>query len=206
MAGWVDRLTLSQRKLVFAVVAVALVSLGAFAFQASGTPREAPPPVAESEPPAAAPPGPLAGEEDRPVVVEGLDADQAQLSLSDEQVAAAQTVAERFCEEYATRRWDEPADARLARLTPFMSTELAAAFSADAGGAALEDERRATREVAVAEPEFAYPQTVTPEQVVMTVVVVQSVSSTEGSEQRRPSFQVVLEPGGEGWHVVTMVA
>jgi hypothetical protein len=40
----------------------------------------------------------------------------------------------------------------------------------------------------------------------MTVVVVQSVSSTEGSEQRRPSFQVVLEPGGEGWHVVTMVA
>ena len=210
MTGWIDRLTLSQRKLVFAMIALLLVGLGAVAFQRSGrsAPAAAPADAAGARPTSAASEValPVPAVTDDPVVVEGLNADEAPLALSDEQLAAAQAVAEGFCREYATRRWDESADARLARLQPFLSPELAAAFSTDAGGAALEDERRATREVATAQPEFAYPQTVTRDQVVFTVVVLQSISSTQGAEERRPSFQVVLEPDAAGWRVANMVA
>lgn len=206
MGAWVDRLTLSQRKLLFAVVAVGLIGLGAMSLrlsEAEPAGRATPSPSSASAPTALAT-APSAAE--NPVAVEGLDADNAQLMLPDDQVAAAQAVAERFCQEYATRRWDEPPAARLTRLAPFMSDELAAAFANSSGGAALERERRARQEVTTAQPEFAYPQTISRNQVVFTVVVLQSVTTTQGTAEQRPSFQVVLEPRDGGWRVVNLVA
>lgn len=206
MGAWVDRLTLSQRKLLFAVVAAGLIGLGVVSLRLSAhDPVERATFPGPSSAPAPTAPAPATGT-DNPVVVEGLDADKAQLALPDDQLAVAQTVAERFCREYATRRWDEPPPARLARLTPFMSEELAAAFASSSGGAALENERRENQEVTTAQPEFAYPQSVSRHQVVFTVVVLQRVTTIQGIKEQRPSFQVVLEPRDGGWHVVNLVA
>lgn len=207
MAGWVNRLTLSQRKLLFAVIAVGLIGLGLVSLRLPSPQRAAPPAVSTRSPLPSALAGPDRGAApDGPVVVEGLNADQAKLALPDDELAVAQAVAEGFCAQYATRRWDESPDARLARLAPFMSDELVAAFASDAGGAALEDERRKLREVATAQPEFAYPQTVSRDEVVITVVVLQTVTTTEGMQERRPSFQVVLKPSEGAWRVVNVVA
>ncbi|MGH8886018.1 MAG: hypothetical protein ACRDYX_12750, partial [Egibacteraceae bacterium] len=205
MGAWIDRLTLSQRKLLFAVVAAGLIGLGVVSLRAPGSAERATTPNPSPAPAPAtlgtAPPAP-----ESPVAVEGLDADKAQLMLPDDQVAAAQAVAERFCQEYATRRWDEPPSARLARLAPFISNELAAAFADSPGGAALENERQANQEVTTAQPEFAYPQTVSRKQIVFTVVVLQRVTTTQGTKEQRPSFQVVLEPRGGDWRVANLVA
>ncbi|MGH8901436.1 MAG: hypothetical protein ACRDYA_07080 [Egibacteraceae bacterium] len=206
VGAWVDRLTLSQRKLLFAVVAAGLIGLGVLSLRLSAPgPVEGTAVPRPSSAPALTAPAPATGTENQ-VVVEGLDADKAQLALSDTQVAAAQTVAERFCLEYATRRWDEPPPARLARLTPFMSKELAAAFASSSGGAALENERRENQEVTTAQSELAYPQSVSHHQVVFTVVVLQKVTTIQGTQEQRPSFQVVLEPRDDSWHVVNLVA
>jgi hypothetical protein len=206
VSPWIDRLTLSQRKLLFAVVAAGLIGLGVVSLltpvsgsAGRGTTRNAP---STSAP--ALPTAPSA--RDNPVAVEGLDANKAALQLPDDQVAAAQAVAERFCQEYATRRWDEPPSARLARLAPFMGSQLAATFAESPGGAALEDERRATHEVTTAKPEFSYPQTISRQQVVFTVVVLQRVMTSHGATEQRPSFQVVLEPHDGTWRVVNVVA
>ncbi|MGH8898894.1 MAG: hypothetical protein ACRDZ4_18205 [Egibacteraceae bacterium] len=205
MGAWIDRLTLSQRKLLFAVVAAGLIGLGVVSLRAPGSAGRATTPSPSPAPAPAtlgtAPPVP-----ESPVAVEGLDADKAQLMLPDDQVAAAQAVAERFCQEYATRRWDESPSARLARLAPFISNELAAAFADSPGGAALENERQANQEVTIAQPEFAYPQTVSRKQIVFTVVVLQRVTTTQGTKEQRPSFQVVLEPRGGDWRVANLVA
>lgn len=210
MGAWIDRLTLSQRKLLFAVVAVALIGLGVVSLSLSasepvGRPKNSPSSVSAPT----APPSTTAADASaiqNPVAVEGLDADKTQLTLPDDQVAAAKTVAERFCREYATRRWDEPPPARLARLAPFMTEELAAAFANSSGGAALEQERKANQEVTTAQPEFAYPQVISRQQVVFTVVVLQRVTTIQGIKDQRPSFQVVLEPRGRDWRVVNLVA
>lgn len=207
MGAWVDRLTLSQRKLLFAVVAMGLIGLGVVSLRLSEPEPErraatASAPLAST--PRALPTATHAPES--PVAIEGLDADKAQLTLSDDQVAAAQAVAERFCQEYATRRWDEPPPARLARLAPLMSKELTVDFANSSGSAALESERKANQEVTSARTEFAYPQTVSRSQVVFTVVVLQSVTTTQGAEEQRPSFQVVLEPRDGSWRVVNLVA
>jgi hypothetical protein len=210
VGAWVGDLTLSQRKLLFAVVAAGFIGLGVVSLRLSGpgpveratSPNASPAPGATA--PAAANGAVLSTE--NPIAVEGLDADRAPLTLPDNQITAAQSVAERFCQEYATRRWDEPPPARLARLAPFISDKLAAAFANSPGSAALESERRATREVTTAQPEFAYPQTISRRQVVFTVVVLQRVTTTQGTKEQRPSFQVVLEPNNGSWHVVNMVA
>jgi fructose-specific phosphotransferase system component IIB len=208
VTAWLDRLTLSQRKLVFAGVAVGLIGLGAFAFRLSLENQRAPDAATT---PVAAPSSRgrierLPGMRDDAVPVEGQGAKGAALAVSDEEIAAAQAVAERFAVEYATRRWNEPLNARVARMAPLMSDELAAAFSADSGSAALEDERRALREVTTAKPEFAYPQTVSRDELIFTVVVVQTLSTTRGTQEQRPSFQVVLAPRAGGWRVVNVVA
>lgn len=200
MTQWLDRLTLSQRKLVFLAVAVSLVGLGAFSFRLTPSP-----PRTADAPPAPAPP-PAEKIVQEPVVVEGQQASEAALVLSDDDVAAAQAVAERFAVEYATRRWDEPPPARLARMRELMSAELAAAFSTDSGVAALEEERRSIQEVAGARPELAYPQTISRDKAIFTIVVLQTVSSTIGTEERRPSYQVVVAPLEGGWRVVDLVA
>jgi hypothetical protein len=206
VGAWVGDLTLSQRKLLFAVVAAGLIGLGVVSLRLSGPgPVErATSPNASPAPGATAPAAVLSTE--NPIAVEGLDADKAPLTLSDDQIAAAQVVAERFCQEYAMRRWDESPPARLARLAPFISDKLAAAFANSPGSAALESERKATREVTTAQPEFAYPQAISRRQVVFTVVVLQRVTTTQGTKEQRPSFQVVLEPNNGSWHVVNMVA
>lgn len=205
MGAWIDRLTLSQRKVLFAVIAAGLIGLGVVSLRAPGSAERTTIPYPSSAPApttlGTAPPVP-----ENPVAVEGLDANKAQLMLPDDQVAAAQAVAERFCQEYATRRWDEPPSARLARLAPFMSSELAAAFANSPGGAALENEREANQEVTTAQSEFAYPQTVSRQQIVFTVVVLQRVTTTQGAKEQRPSFQVVLEPRGGDWRVANLVA
>lgn len=211
MGAWVDRLTLSQRKLLFAVIAAGLIGLGVVSLRLSGpgsAGRAAAPdpgPVPTLAAPATGADAAGSGAE-KPIAVEGLNADNAQLALPDDQIAAAQAVAESFCAQYATRRWDEPPSARLARLAPYMSDELAAAFANSSGGTALEQERKANQEVTTAQPEFAYPQTVSRGQVVFTVVVLQRVTTTQGTNEQRPSFQVVLEPRGGGWRVVNVVA
>jgi hypothetical protein len=207
VGAWVDRLTLSQRKLLFAVVAVALIALGVVSLRLSGHETVQRPPIPAPSP-ASVPTAtsPVSSATEGPVAVEGLDADKASLMLPDDQLAAAQTVAERFCQEYATRRWDEPPPARLARLAPFMSKELSAAFANSPGSAALEHERKANQEVTTAQPEFAYPQAISRHQVVFTVVVLQKVTTTQGITEQRPSFQVVLEPRDGGWRVVNVVA
>ncbi len=208
MTAWLDRLTLSQRKLVFLGVATVMVGLGVFSFRLSPTPPGSNPDAASVREPSPDPGAfQLPGVIDDSVLVEGSGADQATLSVSDEEIAAAQAVAERFAVEYATRRWDEPPRARLARLLPLMSAELAAAFSNDSGSAVLEDERRARAEVATALPEFAYPQTVSHDEMIFTVVVLQTVTDRQGTQERRPSFQIVLAPvEGGGWRVVNVVA
>ncbi len=198
MNRWLDRLTLSQRKLVFIGVAVTLVGLGAFSS------RLAP------SPPPAAPPAPLvpaARDVARDlVVVEGEQAGEVTTILSEVDIAAAQAVAERFAVQYATRRWDEPPPARIARMSDFMSADLAAAFSSDSGAAALERERSAIREISEGQLEFSYPQTISRDRVVFTIVVLQTVSSTQGTHARRPSYQIVVAPLSSGWRVVDLVA
>jgi hypothetical protein len=209
VGAWIDRLTLSQRKLLFAMVAVGLIGLGVVSLSLSG-PQPAghskTAPSSASAPTEPSTTDPAASATESPVAVEGLDADKAALTLPDDQVAAAKTIAERFCREYATRRWDEPPPARLARLAPFMSEELTAAFADSSGGVALEQERKANQEIATAQPEFAYPQVISREQVVFTVVVLQRVTTIQGVKDQRPSFQVVLEPRGRDWRVVNLVA
>jgi hypothetical protein len=208
VTAWLDRLTLSQRKLVFVGVAVVLIGLGAFAFRLSLQNQHASDAGATpaSERAHSAHLERLPGIRDDAVPVEGQGAKDAALAVSDEEIAAAQAIAERFAAEYATRRWNEPLNARVARMAPLMSDELAAAFSADSGSAALEDERRALREVTTARPEFAYPQTVSRDELIFTVVVVQTLSNAHGTQQQRPSFQVVLAPREGGWRVVNVVA
>lgn len=204
MADLIDRLTLSQRKFLFAVIAVGLVGFGIALWRISDLGPATPlPPAADAVTRSSPAPAASFG---APAAVEGLDADEEELALSDAELAAAQAVAEAFCVQYASRQWNELPDARLARLAPLMSDELAVAFASDAGSAALEDERAAVREVTTAQPEFAYPQTISRDSVVFTVVVLQTVTSTEGSQERRPSFQVVVEPRDGTWRVVNLVA
>lgn len=200
MNRWLDRLTLSQRKLVFIGVAVTLVGLGAFSFRLAPSP---PPGVADP----ATPLVPKAQDVARDlVVVEGQQAGGATTILSEADIAAAQAVAERFAVEYATRRWDEPPPARIARMSDLMSADLAVAFSSDSGAAALEQERTAIREIAEGRLEFSYPQTISRDRVVFTIVVFQTVSSTKGTQARRPSYQIVVAPLDSGWRVVDLVA
>jgi len=200
MSSWLDRLTLSQRKLVFLVIALALVGLGAYSLRLSPSP-----PSARDE---VSPSTHLSPEDvtNGFVMDEGRQANDTALVLSDHDVTSARAVAERFAVEYATRRWDEPPSARLARMSELMSPDLVAAFSTDSGSAALEEERRSIQEVVEARPELAYPQTISRDEVVFTIVVHQTVSSTKGTEERRPSYQVAVAPFDGGWRVVNVVA
>jgi hypothetical protein len=206
MTAWLDRLTLSQRKLVFAVIAVTLVGLGACSLRLSAQRRQASGAALAPAHHTSERLPDLPGSTHGAVGVEDGGAGGTRLPVSDAEVAAAQAVAERFAVEYATRRWDEPPSARMARLVPLMSPALAAEFSADAGSPALEDERRARREVTTGTPEFAYPQTVSPDRIVFTVVVRQTVTSTQGTKEQRPSFQVVVASHDGAWLVTNLVA
>lgn len=202
-----DRLSLRQRQLVFAVAAVALTAFVVTAF-ATARPgqREAPaagpelsmrdalirssttvaPPVPSSSPDAG--------------VTEGVPSGGA-AGPDAAGVEAAKQVARTFVEGYASYRYDEDPAAEAASLRPLVTERLALELAAGSGAGAARQRMVDDRVAAVATVEAVQTQAVEAHAVELLVIARQDVERSGAREQRRPTYLLSVVRTGAGWSV-----
>lgn len=120
---------------------------------------------------------------------------------SEQDLAAAKRVAVAFAAAHASYRYDEPTDAAVARLRPFVTPEFAAELANNSGALGGRAALAALRQVATGEVQTVTADAVHEGSMTLLAIVRQEVVSVEGREARWPAYLLELVRSEAGWRV-----
>ncbi|GII77728.1 hypothetical protein Sru01_27100 [Sphaerisporangium rufum] len=186
-----------RRKIVFAVVVLALAGVGVYLSlrpAAGGDGRAEPAGVittGPARPPAADPPAASPGSFDI----------YSYLPVTRAQIAEAADVARRFATSYATFRHDEDAASYAERLKGFTTAEFGAVLARDVTTPATVEHNRTEQIVSQGSAKLTAIRDIAAGSVTVVVTAVQDITDRNGTRRQTADYAVTLTQVGTGWRV-----
>jgi len=195
----------AQRKVLFALVVVALAALAVYLFVGRGSGAQAPAasgghssrpaaPAGSAPPPSAPPPSPASAAVQAPGIYQLVP-------FTAQGLAAAETMAVRFGIAYGTYSYTESASAYLATLTPYVSSDLAGQIAAAYAAPGVASQRASGKQVATATAQVTALRAFGSSSLTLIVEVDQQVTATKGGGPSDTGYAVTLTGGGGTWQV-----
>ncbi|TDD46848.1 hypothetical protein E1286_19675 [Nonomuraea terrae] len=185
-----------RRGVAFAAIAVVLAAVGLYLTLWSDPPEPEPAePEARATSAAVASSTPLATASDEPFDV------YAYLPMTEEQLAAAADLAERFTAEYGTFRYDEDAAAYAARLKAYTTAELGNTLARTRTSAGTVEEERDDQLVSTATARLKEIRQVERSSIVFVVTATRQIDSNSSDQAVTEDYAVTVSQLGSDWRI-----